>query len=84
MATNLPTVLQYVSAASAFVSASLWLWSALIQLPPTTARLVRNGQLDRSTPRNDAMAKQSRISAGAAFAAGIAALLQGLATLLAA
>ncbi|WP_279602032.1 hypothetical protein [Methylobacterium sp. E-005] len=42
-----------------------------------------DGQLSTSTPRDDALARQSKINAGAALAAGIAALLQGLATALA-
>ena len=83
MPPSLPTVLQYASAASAIVSAGLWFWSAVLRMPPFTVKLWENGRPARSTPRDDALNKQSKINAAAALAAGFAALLQGLSTALA-
>lgn len=73
---------QLGSAAFAFLSAALWLWSALIRLPRATITLIDSEGRRKAPPLEIAMKKQGQVSAAAAATAAVAALLQGFTTIM--
>jgi hypothetical protein len=80
-------ILQHLSAFCAFIAAVLWLSSALVKLPDAIRHLDA-GFIDDTQPKpvddldrlTSGLARQSRLSAMAALAAGLSALLQALTT----
>lgn len=76
---------QYASAIFAAIAACLWFWSALVKVP-RRIQSIDCGSLDPAAPEKmddidrltEGLWRQSRLSALAAVAAGIAAVLQAI------
>jgi hypothetical protein len=64
-------VLQWISVVTAFLAAVFWFWSAVVRLPTKYPFGVR---VKQAQDLNDAVRKQSKPSAWAAFFAGVSAL----------
>jgi hypothetical protein len=83
------SIITYASAGFAFIAAALWFWSARVRLPDAI-RAIDDGFINDEQPKpvddldrlTMGLTRQSRLSALAAFAAAISAVLQGVATAL--
>ena len=89
MVETVTNYLQYASAFFAFIAALLWLLSALVKLPKAI-EVIDAGYFDEAKPKpsddldrlTQGLTRQSQLSAMAALAAGVAAILQRITSIM--